>query len=185
MTTNVGAHSIKNEAAFGLPGAGEDASFESMKTRVYDEINRAFRPEFLNRLSEEPIIFRHLEKKDLKLVIDLELSKIRNRLRERGYEIELTNDAKEFLIKKGTNLDFGARPLRRALENFVEDPLSEELLHGNFAGKNRIVIDVSRDSDGKMKHLTFEGVVADADADKPLAIGASPAPKTDANDEEE
>jgi ATP-dependent Clp protease ATP-binding subunit ClpC len=83
----------------------------------------------------------------------------------------LTNDAKEFLIKKGTNLDFGARPLRRALENFVEDPLSEELLHGNFAGKNRIVIDIARDSDGKMKHLTFEGVLDEPDAKKPLAIG--------------
>ncbi len=184
MTTNVGAHSIKNESAFGLPGAGEDASFESMKARVYDEINRAFRPEFLNRLSEEPIIFRHLEKKDLKLVIDLELSKIRKRLRERGFEIDLTNDAKEFLIKKGTNLDFGARPLRRALENFVEDPLSEELLHGNFAGKNRIVIDVSRDTDGKMKHLTFVGALDEPEGKKPVAVGAEPAEQPEETDDE-
>ncbi len=162
MTTNVGAHAIKNESSFGLPGAGEDASFESMKARVYDEIQRAFRPEFLNRLSEEPIIFRHLEKKDLKLVIDLELKKIRDRLAERGYTLELTSDAKEFLIKKGTNLDYGARPLRRALENYVEDPLSEELLQNSFAGKNRILVDVVRDEDGKFKHLKFEGVSDDA-----------------------
>lgn len=161
MTTNVGAHSIKNESQFGLPGAGEDASFEGMKTRVFDEIQRAFRPEFLNRLSDEPIIFRHLEKKDLKLVIDLELSKIRHRLEERGLALELTADAKEFLIKKGTNLDYGARPLRRALENYVEDPLSEELLQNRFQGKNKILVDVVRNEEGKMKHLKFEGVNVD------------------------
>ncbi|MEZ6093820.1 MAG: ATP-dependent Clp protease ATP-binding subunit [Pirellulaceae bacterium] len=171
MTTNVGAHAIKNEAGFGLPGAGEDASFESMKTRVYDEIQRAFRPEFLNRLSEEPIIFRHLEKKDLKLVIDLELKKIRTRLKERGYDLDLTNDAKEFLIKQGTNLDYGARPLRRALENFVEDPLSEELLQNSFVGKNKIVVDVVRDDEGKFKHLKFEGVVEEVPSE-PVAATA-------------
>jgi ATP-dependent Clp protease ATP-binding subunit ClpC len=172
MTTNVGAHSIKNESSFGLPGVGEDASFENMKTRVYDEIQRAFRPEFLNRLSDEPIIFRHLEKKDLKLVIDLELTKIRNRLLERGYALELTNDAKEFLIKKGTNLDYGARPLRRALENFVEDPLSEELLQNSFAGKNKIKVDVVRDDEGKFKHLKFEGVnESEAVTPDPVASG--------------
>jgi ATP-dependent Clp protease ATP-binding subunit ClpC len=156
MTTNVGAHQIKNEQAFGLPGVGDDQSFESMKERVYDEINKAFRPEFLNRLSEEPVIFRHLEKKDLKLVIDFELAKIRQRLAERGFELELTADAKEYLIKKGTNLDYGARPLRRALENFVEDPLSEELLKGTFAGKNKIVVEAVRNEKGKIKQLKFD-----------------------------
>jgi ATP-dependent Clp protease ATP-binding subunit ClpC len=156
MTTNVGAHAIKNESHFGLPGAGEDQSFEGMKTRVYDEINKAFRPEFLNRLSETPIIFRHLEKKDLKLVIDFELAKIRERLSERGFELSLTSDAKEFLIKKGTDLEYGARPLRRALENYVEDTLSEELLKGNFQGKNRIMIDGVKNDKDKITGLKFD-----------------------------
>ena len=155
MTTNVGAHQIKNESGFGLPSAGDDQSFESMKERVYDEINKAFRPEFLNRLSEEPIIFRHLEKKDLEIVVDFELTKILARLAERGYTLELTDDAKKFLIKKGTNLDYGARPLRRALENYIEDPLSEELLKGSFEGKNKIVVEAMRDDDGKLKQLQF------------------------------
>jgi ATP-dependent Clp protease ATP-binding subunit ClpC len=156
MTTNVGAHQIKNEQSFGLPGAGDDQSFETMKERVFGEIEKAFRPEFLNRLSEEPVIFRHLEKKDLKIVIDFELAKIKERLAERGYDLQLTNEAKEFLIKKGTNLDYGARPLRRALENFVEDPLSEELLQGHFEGKNKIVVDGVRNDAGKIKSLNFE-----------------------------
>ena len=157
MTTNAGAHAIKNESKLGLPGAGDDQSFEGMKERVYDEINRAFRPEFLNRLSEEPIIFRHLEKKDLKIIVDFELAKIRERLSELGYELVLTTEAKEFLIKKGTNLDYGARPLRRALENHVEDPLSEELLQGTFQGQNRIVVDGVRNDNGKIKSLKFVG----------------------------
>ena len=177
MTTNVGAHAIKNESEFGFSGGGDDANFESMKERVYDEIQKAFRPEFLNRLSNEPIIFRHLEKKDLKLVIDLELKKIRERLLERGYELVLSTDAKDFLIKKGTNLDYGARPLRRALENFVEDPLSEELLQGTFTGKNKISVDVHRDSDGKMKHLKFDSEFveppASSEPEEPVGVGAS------------
>jgi ATP-dependent Clp protease ATP-binding subunit ClpC len=182
MTTNVGAHAIKNEANFGLPGAGDDATFEGMKERVYDEIQKAFRPEFLNRLSNEPVIFRHLEKKDLKLVVDLELSKIRGRLKERGYTLELSSDAKEYLIKKGTNLDYGARPLRRALENFVEDPLSEELLKGTFAGKNKIVVNIVRDDDGKIRSLRFDSEFVEPDAktkekgkgkgEKPVGVGA-------------
>ena len=182
MTTNVGAHAIKNEANFGLPGSsGEDASFDAMKERVFDEIQKAFRPEFLNRLSNEPIIFRHLEKKDLKQVIDLELSKIRERLSERGYELDLSAEAKEFLIKKGTNLDYGARPLRRALENYVEDPLSEELLSGTFEGKNKIDVGVIRNEDGKLRSLKFEGLKVDVpepepENEEPVGVGAGDAP---------
>lgn len=158
MTTNVGAHAIKNESQFGLPGSGDDASFESMKERVNDEISKAFRPEFINRLTEEPIIFRHLEKKDLKEIVHLELSKIRARLLDRGFHLELCEKAVEFLIAKGTNLDMGARPMRRALENYIEDPLSEELLQGSFEGKNKIVVDVVYAEDQKkVKHLKFEG----------------------------
>ncbi len=180
MTTNVGAHQIKNESGFGLPSAGDDQSFESMKERVYDEINKAFRPEFLNRLSEEPIIFRHLEKKDLEIVVDFELAKILERLEERGYKLELTDDAKKFLIKKGTNLDYGARPLRRALENYVEDPLSEELLKGSFEGKNKIVVEGVRDDDGKLTQLKFNSEWVeppaqekpDESADEAVGVGA-------------
>lgn len=158
MTTNVGAHAIKNESAFGFQRTGDDSSFEAMKERVNDEIGKAFRPEFINRLTEEPVIFRHLEKKDLKEIVHLELSKIRERLADRGFHLELSDKAVEFLIVKGTNLDMGARPMRRALENYIEDPLSEELLQGSFEGKNKILVDVVYNDDNtKVKHLKFEG----------------------------
>ncbi|WP_283432468.1 ATP-dependent Clp protease ATP-binding subunit [Neorhodopirellula lusitana] len=156
MTTNAGAEAIKNEAAFGFAKPDGDASYESMKARVMDQIERVFRPEFLNRL-DDTIIFRHLTTKDLKGVIDFELQKVRERLLERGLALELSEDAKEFLIKQGSNLDYGARPLRRALEQRIEDPLGEELLRGTFVGKDTIVIDVHRNDSGKVTRLNFEG----------------------------
>ncbi len=156
MTTNAGAEAIKNESRFGFQAPDDDASYESMKQRVMDQIERVFRPEFLNRL-DDTIIFRHLTKEDLKSVIDYELAKVRERLLERGLSIDLTDEAKEFLVKKGSNLDYGARPLRRAIEQRIEDPLSEELLRGAFEGKDTIVIDAHRNEDGKITRLDFNG----------------------------
>ncbi len=141
MTTNAGAEAIKNESAFGFQRPDDDASYESMKERVNEHVERVFRPEFLNRL-DDVIIFRHLTNEDLKDVIELELASVRSRLEERGYALILTDDAKDFLIKEGCkNLDYGARPLRRAIEGRVEDPLSEDLLRGEFQGKDEIVVE--------------------------------------------
>ena len=159
MTTNAGAEAIKNEQSFGFQAPDDDASYESMKARVNERIEKVFRPEFLNRL-DDTIIFRHLTNADLKDVIDLELGKVRERLRDRGHELELTEEAKQFLIRKGSNLDYGARPLRRALESYIEDPLSEELLKGEFQGKSIIKVDAVKDEDGKVRHLQFKGAVS-------------------------
>jgi ATP-dependent Clp protease ATP-binding subunit ClpC len=167
MTTNAGAEAIKNEAAFGFAKPDGDASYESMKARVTDEIEKVFRPEFINRVNDI-IVFRHLTDNDMKQVIDLELAKVRKRLQEKGLVIELTDEAKEFLIKKGSNTDFGARPLRRAIETFVEDPLAEELLKGEFAGKDLIRIEVKKVGD--KKQLVFDARTAkDAPAEPELA----------------
>ncbi len=170
MTTNAGAEAIKNESAFGFQKADGDASYENMKERVNDQIGRVFRPEFLNRC-DDVIIFRHLTNKDLGSVIDLELSKIYGRMLERGFKLEMTEEAKLFLIEKGTNLDFGARPLRRAVESFVEDPLSEELLQGTFQGADRIMIDAFKNEKGKAIRLAFVPVKKELAA--PVAAGAT------------
>jgi len=179
MTTNAGAEAIKNESAFGFQRPDDDASYESMKDRVTDHIERVFRPEFLNRL-DDVIVFRHLTTDDLKDVIDMELSSVRARLADRGFLLQLTDDAKEFLIKEGCkSIDYGARPLRRAIENRVEDPLSEELLRGEFQGKDEIIVDVVWDSNHeKILHLKFEGRVSE---DAPQAVGAAAAPASDEN----
>jgi len=169
MTTNAGADAIKNEAAFGFQKPDDDASYDSMKTRVTEEIEKVFRPEFINRVNDV-IVFRHLTKADLKKVVDLELAKIRVRLVERGLALELSDDTKEFLVKKGSNTDYGARPLRRAIESYIEDPLAEELLKGEFNGKDTIRVTV-KEVGGK-KQLDFEGLVTKEAEPEPVGAGA-------------
>ena len=170
LTTNAGADAIKNESAFGFQKPDDDSSYDNMKSRVMDQIERVFRPEFLNRL-DDTIIFRHLKKEDLKKVIDFELSKVRERLLDRGYELELTDASKEFLIDKGANLDYGARPLRRALEQRIEDPLAEDILRGKFEGVNTIIVDVIRDDEDKVVRLGFHGENREVPEEEPVAVG--------------
>jgi len=169
MTTNAGAEAIKNESAFGFQKPDDDASYESMKERVQEQIEKVFRPEFLNRV-DDVIVFRHLTNDDLGEVVELELAKVRERLAEHGLRLVLTPEAKKFLIKKGSNLDFGARPLRRAIENFVEDPLSEELLKGAFRGKDTITVQLKEVAE--KKHLVFEGSVTEK-AEEPPAVASA------------
>jgi ATP-dependent Clp protease ATP-binding subunit ClpC len=156
MTTNAGAEAIKNESAFGFQKPTDDASYDSMKERVHEQIERVFRPEFVGRC-DDIIVFRHLTEKDLGAVVELELKKVRDRLYEKGLKLLLTDEAKNHLIKKGSNLDFGARPLRRAIEGSIEDPLSEELLKGEFDGKEVISVDVKMVGD--KKQLIFQGLL--------------------------
>jgi len=176
MTTNAGAEAIKNESAFGFQKPDDDATYDSMKARVNEQIEKHFRPEFLNRI-DDVIVFRHLNQDDLGHVVELELSKVRERLGERGLALVLSDEAKQFLIKKGSNLDFGARPLRRAIENFVEDPLSEELLKGEFQGMDQITVAV-KEIGGK-KQLTFHGGHV-GQHDEAQAVGAAPSDGTPA-----
>jgi ATP-dependent Clp protease ATP-binding subunit ClpC len=161
MTTNAGASAIKNESSFGFRKGDSDSSYESMKQRVKDEIEKVFRPEFLNRL-DDLIVFRHLNEDDLKNIIDIELAKVRKRLVERGLKLTLTDDAKMFIINRkavGEESvdDFGARPLRRRVGMMIEDPLAEELLKGEFNGKDTITVAV-KEVAGK-KQLVFEGSI--------------------------
>jgi len=169
MTTNAGAEAIKNESAFGFQKPDEDASYESMKSRVQSEIEKVFRPEFLNRV-DDVIVFRHLTADDLGKVVELELGKVRDRLREHGLTLVLSDAAKKWLVKKGSNLDFGARPLRRAIENFVEDPLSEELLRGEFQGMDTVTISL-KEVAGK-KQLVFVGSTGPLAEETPTPVGA-------------
>ncbi len=169
MTTNAGAEAIKNEAAFGFQKPDNDASYDSMKDRVQEQIEKVFRPEFLNRV-DDIIVFRHLTNDDLGQVIELEMGKVRERLLERGLKLILTDEAKKFIIKKGSNLDFGARPLRRALENNVEDTLSEELLKGEFQGKDTITVKTIKV--GGKTQLIFESSTTEQ-PEEPPKVGAA------------
>jgi ATP-dependent Clp protease ATP-binding subunit ClpC len=147
----------------------QEASYQSMKERVTEAIEKHFRPEFLNRV-DDIIVFRHLTQDDLGEVVELELAKVRERLAERELQLVLTDEAKRLLIRRGSNLDFGARPLRRAIENHVEDQLSEELLKGSFQGVDTITV-VVREIEGK-KRLAFEGSVTKPEEQGP-PVGAA------------
>jgi ATP-dependent Clp protease ATP-binding subunit ClpC len=139
MTSNIGADLIKGGAGFGFQQRTADVDYENTKGILMKEIERFFRPEFINRL-DDVIVFRPLTKDDLVLIVDYEVEKVWTRLREQGFSVELDPAAKEFLIDKGYNPDFGARPLRRAIGSYIEDPLSEMLLSGELHEKNHILI---------------------------------------------
>src|SRR5262249_44037557 len=125
------------------------------------------RPEFLNRV-DDIIVFRSLTKADLKSIIDIELSKVYKRLVEKGLTLVLTEEAKDLIIDKGSSLEFGARPLRRAIEHLLEDPLAEQLLQGTFNGKDTITVKV-HEIDGEKK-LYFEST---ASQPQPELVGAA------------
>jgi ATP-dependent Clp protease ATP-binding subunit ClpC len=139
MTSNIGADLIKGGAGFGFQQRTADVDYENTKGILMKEIERFFRPEFINRL-DDVIVFRPLTKDDLVLIVDYEVAKVWTRLAEQGFSVELDPAAKEFLIDKGYNPDFGARPLRRAIGSYIEDPLSEMLLSGELHEKNHILI---------------------------------------------
>jgi ATP-dependent Clp protease ATP-binding subunit ClpC len=139
MTSNIGADLIKGGQSFGFGRRDEVQDYEKMKSALMAECEKFFRPEFINRL-DEIIVFRPLIKDDLYSIIEIELSKVRERLKSKGMALELDQVAKDFLIEKGYNPDFGARPLRRAISTHIEDPLAESLLSGEFKGGIRIVV---------------------------------------------
>ncbi|MFH1616834.1 MAG: ATP-dependent Clp protease ATP-binding subunit [Planctomycetota bacterium] len=152
MTSNIGADLIKSQSGFGFGKRTEEANYEKMKEMLDKEVENHFRPEFINRL-DDIIVFHALTRDDLKTIVRYELAKVFKRLIEHGLKLELTDAAKEFLIDKGYNPEFGARPLRRAIGHYIEDSMAESMLRGEFKGKNLIRIDVLDD-----EHMKFEGV---------------------------
>ncbi|MFO0981133.1 MAG: ATP-dependent Clp protease ATP-binding subunit [Planctomycetota bacterium] len=153
MTSNIGAGIIKNQSSLGFRKASKEAAFDKMRDQLMQEVEKFFRPEFVNRL-DDTIVFEPLTAEDMKQILDIQMHDVQSRLRDRGLRLELTPEAADFLITKGTNLDFGARPLRRSIEHFLEDPLSEELLKGTFEGKDLVRVSVADDQ------LHFEAVVS-------------------------
>jgi ATP-dependent Clp protease ATP-binding subunit ClpC len=155
MTSNLGADVIKGGATFGFGKRSEVQDYEKMRKALMGEVEKFFRPEFINRL-DDVVVFRPLVKEDLVTIIEYELSKVRKRLAEKGMKMELDFAAKDFLIDKGYNPDFGARPLRRALGQYIEDPLAENLLMGEFKSGDEIHVTRIEGQD----HLTFKATRA-------------------------
>ena len=150
MTSNVGAELIKRDSSLGFNIAGRReevgsrARYEAMKDKVLGELKKAFRPEFLNRI-DGVMVFHQLTKEQIRQIVDLELKRIHLQLAEQQLTLELDEEAKDFLADKGWDQQYGARPLRRAITNLIEDPLSEALLAGRFdPGGTVVAIDRRR-----------------------------------------
>ncbi|MBY0232225.1 MAG: ATP-dependent Clp protease ATP-binding subunit [Gemmataceae bacterium] len=172
LTTNIGAQDITGRQTLGFGGGRHqdtESSYAEMKLKLKGAMEREFRPEFLNRL-DDIIVFRSLTKEDLNRIIDIELSKVKSRLKEKEHSLELSTAAKDFLIEKGTSLEYGARPLRRAIEQFLEDPLAEDLLRGVFTGKDLIRVEVAGEGEGRK--LVFDAVEAEEKAEELVLAGA-------------
>jgi len=150
MTSNIGAHLIAGESSMGLRSAKKgdesDRSYQSMRNRVMEEMKKVFRPEFLNRV-DETIVFHSLTHEQILQIVDLLLDRVKAQLRNQGMELEVSREVKEMLAEEGFDPTFGARPLRRAVQRNIEDPLSEEILLGRFSEGDTIRAEVE---DGKI-----------------------------------
>jgi len=157
MTSNLGSHLMTAGGGLGFgkteSQASEEDKYKKIKADVMAEVERQFRPEFLNRI-DELIVFNSLTEEDLKTIVHIQLKEVLKRAKDRGLELNLDADAIRFLIKKGFNADYGARPLRRAIERFIEDPLAEEVLRLGEGSKLEIGITVDGDIE-KAENLTF------------------------------
>jgi ATP-dependent Clp protease ATP-binding subunit ClpC len=159
MTSNLGAAKIQTNASLGFRQQGDSAetraaaSYELMKEKVQAELKQNFRPEFLNRL-DATVVFRSLTVEEITKIVDLLLKRVRDQLKAQGMGLEISQPAKEHIIRLGYDQAYGARPLRRTIQNLIEDPLAEHLLLGRYKDGDTITIEL--DPDGKGLVITAD-----------------------------
>jgi ATP-dependent Clp protease ATP-binding subunit ClpC len=148
MTSNIGAEMLRKQGSIGFKSQAEETTYQGMKERLLDEVKRVFKPEFLNRV-DDIIVFRSLTKEDLERIVELEIREVETRLKEQSITISLDKAAKDFLIERGFDKTFGARPLKRTIQRFLEDPLAEDIIKGNFKKGGNVLVTAKAD------HLEF------------------------------
>ena len=141
------------KVTLGFGGDKEDGSYDSMKAKVLGEAKRVLKPEFINRF-DDLIVFHQLGKPDLKHIVDLEIAKLIERIKMKEIKVTLDDKAREFLIEKGFDPAYGARPMRRAVERYLEDPMAEEMLRGTFKPGDTAEVTANE------KELDFKSVAA-------------------------
>ena len=147
MTSNVGTREIKSTGSIGFGGENQADQYSHLKNTVEDAMKKLFNPEFLNRI-DETIVFRNLDKDDIKQIISIEMKDLIKNLANNKMQIELTTESQDFLADKGYDPKFGARPLKRAIQKYIEDPLAEELLLGNVKEGDKIFVRHKEGTDG-------------------------------------
>jgi ATP-dependent Clp protease ATP-binding subunit ClpC len=157
MTSNIGAASISKNQSLGF-SIGDDSglSYDDMKERVMSELKKVFRPELLNRI-DEVIVFHKLTKEEIKVIVDLLMRRLRDQMGEHAADVSLTDDAKDLLVEKGYDPTMGARPLRRAIQRYIEDPLADFVLGREVTPGSTILVDKKRDSDDEVEITIIPG----------------------------
>jgi|TARA_B110000438_G_scaffold245236_1_gene246126 ATP-dependent Clp protease ATP-binding subunit ClpC len=169
MTSNVGANVVQAGGGLGFTTSEEDTT-KRVKEGIMEEVQRQFRPEFLNRL-DEMITFNPLQKDDLYRIIDIEMKKVEDRLAEKKIAFALSDSARDFLINKGFHSEYGARPLRRAIERYIEDPMAEELLRNNIKPGSFLEMDLDKEGE-KLSFHAIPSEAADIDEQKATSDSA-------------
>uniref|UniRef100_A0A7C3UNE8 ATP-dependent Clp protease ATP-binding subunit n=1 Tax=candidate division WOR-3 bacterium TaxID=2052148 RepID=A0A7C3UNE8_UNCW3 len=154
MTSNIGTRELLRGTQVGFQKEDGEKTYEKMKQYLIEEVKKTFNPEFINRV-DAVVVFRKLEKDTMKKIVDIHFEEIKERVKDKGYEISLTDEAREFIIEKGFDPEYGARPLLRILSTYLEDPLAEAILQGKWKKGTKIV--VSREED-KLIFLSSEPV---------------------------
>jgi len=183
MTSNIGASEIARNTPLGF-SVGDDEhgmTYEDMKSRVMGELKKVFRPEFLNRI-DDVIVFHKLQKDEIKQIVDLLLRRIRGSLAERDLQLDLTEGAEDFLVEKGWDPSMGARPLRRAIQRYIEDPLADFVLRSELvAGATVMVEQAGEDTDEDLKI----SIVKPEQRPTPVGVGARKEGESEGEDVDE
>jgi ATP-dependent Clp protease ATP-binding subunit ClpC len=155
MTSNIGASEIARNTPLGFAVSDDETgiTYDDMKNRIMGELKKVFRPEFLNRI-DDVIVFHKLQKDEIKEIVDLLLRRIRESMADRGLQLELTEEAKDLLVEKGWDPAMGARPLRRAIQRYIEDPLADFVLRAELTPGATIMVEKAPDEDDREVSLT-------------------------------
>lgn len=144
MTSNIGAKKITDKKTLGFGNDTENEEYENIRKDVMNEVKSFLKPEFMNRI-DEIIVFHKLSEEDISKIVDIMLNEVVQKMKNKNIDIEIDNLAKELITRKGTNINFGARPLRRTIQNLIEDKLAEEILNGITAEKSKLKISAKED----------------------------------------
>ena len=170
MTSNIGAQEIARNTPLGFAISDDETgiTYDDMKNRIMGELKKVFRPEFLNRI-DDVIVFHKLQREEIKQIVELLLTRIRHSMAERELELDLTEEAKDLLVEKGWDPAMGARPLRRAIQRYIEDPLADFVLRSQLPAGSTVVVDPAPEGDESEVRLT---IVKPKKAKTPVAVGA-------------
>jgi ATP-dependent Clp protease ATP-binding subunit ClpC len=146
MTSNVGTRDIKIDKVLGFGDSKDETKYDKMKSTIDDAVKKVFSPEFLNRI-DDFIVFHQLGRDSILKIVDISVDKLQKRLEHQNITVELSKTVKEYLGDKGYDQNYGARPLRRAIQRYLEDPLSEEILSGNIKENSKVRVKMKKGSE--------------------------------------